>query len=102
MTGWEVLRRQVAIGGAVCEPSGAGAPGAEVCIRQKTGSTVRDRFCTRPDGTYYFLDLPDGEYVVSARLRQYSAEAEAAVSRDEKGTIRMIRLDLSLSEGKPG
>jgi len=50
-----------------------------------------DRTQTRPDGYFYFLDLPDGDYTLSANwlqagTRYGSAELQKTVSRDSEAT----------------
>jgi hypothetical protein len=77
---------------------------------QWSGMTERpDRARSRPDGSFYFLDLPDGDYQLAASLpnmgkRYGAAEAKATVSRDAGGKMQIAFVDLSLQptmvEGK--
>jgi hypothetical protein len=56
---------------------------------------------TRPDGFFYFLDLPDGKYTFQASLprlgKRYGAVHESiTVSRDDRGRIKRGFLALAL------
>ncbi|MBZ5681022.1 MAG: carboxypeptidase-like regulatory domain-containing protein [Acidobacteriia bacterium] len=127
---WETLRRQVAVAGRVIDTrTGKPLPGALVTITgaspafkkklaakamqyaaQWAGMVERaDRTRSRKDGSFYFLDLPDGEYKLQASLpnmgkRYGAAEEKATVSRDDTGTIKLVFVDLPLQptmlEGK--
>jgi len=127
---WETVRRQVAVAGRVLDArTGRLLPGALVTITampaafqkklaakamqygaQWAGMADRpDRTRSRPDGSFYFLDLPDGDYKVTASLpnmgkRFSAAEVKATVSRDASGTMHIAYIDLSLQptmvEGK--
>jgi len=60
-----------------------------------------DKARTRKDGLFYFLDLPDGNYSLSASLPGYGkrygqAQQPAVVSRDNEGNIRAAFVALSL------
>ena len=94
---WEVVRRQVALCGRVTRDEGAGVADAEVSIepRAEREGAVR----TRPDGIYFVLDLPDGEYVVSTRVPRADTgdEGRGRVSRDAAGNVRAAIVDLELS-----
>ena len=88
MNDWQIARHQVSIAGRVID-AGTGKPVAhavvymsgevpkafdtKLAIRALTygdrwhGTLKRpDRTSTRPDGLFYFLDLPDGKYELSA------------------------------------
>jgi len=60
-----------------------------------------DKTRTRDDGLFYFLDLPDGNYSLTASLpgsykRYGSVQQTAKVSRDAKGDTRIAFVNLSL------
>lgn len=60
-----------------------------------------DRTRTEPDGHFHFIDLPDGEYTLTASLpgvgsRYGTAQLVVTVSRDDKGNINMAQADIAL------
>ena len=68
-----------------------------------------DRTRARQDGTFYFLDLPDGEYTVTAALpdmgnRYGTVDQKATVTRDASGRMKVAFMELALQptmvEGK--
>jgi hypothetical protein len=125
MVKWETVRHQVAIAGRLAD-AGTGKPvgGALVTINEdeRTPAAFKsllearamqygdawatmterpDRARTAPDGLFYFLDLPDGDYTLTASLasmgnRYGTAQATATVSRDENGNLKRAFLDLAL------
>ncbi len=123
MAGWETLRRQITISGRVTAAAdGRAVVGAQVQITAAPDafmSKVRlaakqhgaawgrmaervDRTMTAVDGAYFFLDLPAGDYTMTAylpqRLPAYDyAESAAQVSRDAQGTIQQTRADVALT-----
>jgi len=127
---WETVRRQVAVAGRVIDTrSGKPLPGALVTITGASAAFQKklaakamqygalwdgmvernDRTRSRKDGSFYFLDLPDGDYKLQASLpnmgRRYGVlEESATVSRDAAGKIKLAFIDLSLQptmlEGK--
>ena len=123
MANWETLRRQIAIAGQVTDAAtGKPIPGAQVQITQAPDSFLRkvnlraklhgnawdnmtervDRQETAADGAYFFLDLPDGDYTITAydfhRLPSYDYEQNSGtVARDDQGTVQQIQLDVALS-----
>lgn len=122
MSGWEIVRHQVAIAGRVTDArSGAAIGGAVVTIsagpvaftrwlalqavqhRARWASMVErpDQTRTAADGHFHFLDLPDGPYTLGAALpgtgsRYGAAQAPAAVAHDAQGDVRMAAADLAL------
>ena len=123
MGDWESLRRQIAISGQVTAVDTADPiPNARVQITAAPDTFMRkvrlyakqhgtawesltkrvDRTQTAVDGAYYFLDLPDGDYTVTAyvphRLPPYDYEEGAGtVSRDDTGSIHSVTVNMALS-----
>jgi len=92
----EVIRHQVAICGAVFDREGELAVGIPVTVMEASGGASR-RTTTRNDGVYYFLDLPDGNYVVTASWRGAEARQPAVVSRNDQGDIAIAETDLRMA-----
>jgi hypothetical protein len=82
------VRHQVAIAGRVtCSQTPAACPPT---VLTAAGNGIQHNACFKPEGIYYFLDLPDGEYVVEASAleggsRYSSVTAKAQVSRTSGG-----------------
>jgi hypothetical protein len=84
------IRHQVAIAGRVtCSHTQEMLPSAVLTV---SGNGIKRNASPAPDGLYYFLDLPDGEYLVEASAlngkgRYGAASGNAHVSRtpDEQG-----------------
>lgn len=93
---WEVSRRTVSIAGRVTDVrTGRSINGIQV--RAASGSTS---FVTRTmaDGHFHFLDLPDGEYSLTALLRFSgsrfdTAKVNATTFHDVKGNIKKLTND---------
>ena len=96
MSQTEVIRHQVAICGAVFDREGEPAAGVPVVVTDAAGAASQ-RTTSRSDGTYYFLDLPDGKYVVTASLRGAEARQSAVVSRNDQGDIAIAEVDLRMA-----
>lgn len=116
MSDWETDRRQIAIAGQVTSAeSGRAVPDACVQITaaperfatrvrvqaKLAGSQPLDRTTSRGDGSFYFLDLPDGDYMLTAwmpgRLPAYDpVVVESQVSRDADGRVQTIHLQCNL------
>ena len=118
-TDWEIIRRQVAISGRVVDEDNNPVARAQITITSKLNefkrqiegavSTVEtgwedleerlDRTFARLDGIYYFLDLPEGRYTLSAidpRSGKHD-EKRASFSRDKKHNINLAQADFKLS-----
>jgi hypothetical protein len=96
------IDRQVAIAGRLTNADHAPLAGAVVRLAkmppelrevvgtaralENPGSAV-----TGPDGMFYFLDLPGGEYTVAGGS---SGESSASVVRDDQGRVQMVWVDL--------
>jgi hypothetical protein len=118
----EQIRHQVAIAGRVIDASTrqsvwharvevTAAPAAftgRIDQRRKLSGTSCDKLPQRPDrvetardGHFHFLDLPDGQYTLTASLpaagsRYGTAQATATVARDAQGNLPMVTADLAL------
>jgi hypothetical protein len=60
-----------------------------------------DRTHTAVDGHFHFMDLPDGDYALTASLpgsgtRYATAQAQATVTRDGKGNLTMVAADMTV------
>jgi len=120
--GLQPVRRQVAIYGQVSDAqTGLPIQGALVEIGKRPDAFNKwlelrsiqygsdwDRMTERPDrtrtavdGHFHFLDLPDGEYTLTASLpsagtRYGTAQVTVTVRRDERGNIARNPADMSL------
>ena len=117
---WEIIRRQVAIGGYVKNKAREPVTGARLVItafpkvftariagtRAAAGADWSatdqrpDRTTSRPDGGYFFMDLPNGDYTVRAAIpgSDEQAEQQVSVSRDPDGRIKIVWANFTLSE----
>ena len=60
-----------------------------------------DRTTTAPDGHFHFLDLPDGDYTLTALLpsggtRYGTVQVNSTVKRDSAGNLKPVIFDLAL------
>jgi hypothetical protein len=96
---WETVVHQVALAGRVLDAeTKRGIPDAAVRVRGIKNS-VNSETRTARDGHYHFLDLPNGNYIVSASLpgrgtRYAAAEQRVTVSRDKESNLEMKIADL--------
>lgn len=118
-TDWEIMRRQVAISGRVVDEDNKPVAGAQVTITSKPNEFKRqvegavsdvetgwedleerlDRTLARLDGLYYFLDLPEGRYTLSAidpRSGKHD-EKSTSFSKDREHNINLAQADFKLS-----
>ncbi len=122
MSAWVIVRHQAAIAGSVIDAQTGKAIGNAqieitdgpsdfldfVAARSKQYGTQwesmierLDRTRTAPDGHFHFMDLPDGDYTLTASLpgfgsRYGTAENNATVTRDAEGTITMATVEIPL------
>ncbi len=117
---WEIIRRQVAIGGYVENIAHKPVTGANLAITEfpeefaaqiagaravagpdwSTTDQRPDRMASRPDGNYFFMDLPNGDYTVCASIQgsEEQVEQHASVSRDPAGRIEIAWANFRLAE----
>jgi hypothetical protein len=123
-TEWEIARRQVAIGGRVVDDGDQPISGVEVVLTsmpeefqrrvagaadvagagRKHSDERPDHSLTKPDGIYYFLDLPAGRYTVKCMDSRSGAAAEktVSVSWNKDGKVAMAVADFKLSNARRG
>lgn len=93
MSDFEILRRQVAIGGVARDTAGL-LTGNVVQVRRKGEDALVSECRSRADGSFFFLDLADGNYTITALAHGGSASRDAAIARDASGTLRMVWIDM--------
>jgi hypothetical protein len=123
-TSWEIIRHQVAIGGIVATESGerlvawpvrivsmpdafSTRVSAAFCAAEKIWENLEERpdlTLTRGDGTFYFLDLPAGNYTLKVidPVTGSQDEKESVVEWDKNGRVNRVmvsmRLPISLND----
>ena len=113
---WEITRHQVAVAGRVVDEGDKPVAGAQVTLtpkpnepkqrkgRAETGQQELDARCdrtfTKPDGIFFFLDSPAGEYLVECINSQSGLHANktVSVSWQQDGTVKRAAVDLKLSK----
>jgi tetratricopeptide (TPR) repeat protein len=91
-------RPAIILSGTVRDPAGAPVPDASVIFEEKaTGATVESK--TKPDGTFSFLALRAGTYLVRARSQGFR---ETVSSFLELSLGQRKQIDLVLSPGFSG
>jgi hypothetical protein len=98
------------VGGAQVTLSGGPAPFGELLALSAmrygaawpTMTERADRTRTAADGHFVFLDLPDGQYTVTAGLPQRgvrygTTQAMVQIGRDGDGVIAIVHIDLELA-----
>ncbi len=102
-TGRAVARARVEITAAPAAFTGRLAIQAMACGEHWAAMDERpDRSLTAADGHFHFIDLPDGDYVLTASLpgagTRYDKKQQGPVnvSRDAVGNIKMVKIDLAL------
>jgi hypothetical protein len=117
---WEIIRRRVALCGRVVHGNDSPAGEAKVTItdapkkfkaRAKTSAAVaaalrNERLrpevtLTRPDGIFFFLDLPGGDYTVVAEcpFSKERGQNHGKISWDKDGNVQRAVADIKLSSG---
>lgn len=105
-TEWETTRRRLVLGGHVSDGGHKPIEGVEIIAEYlPEGRSGKPRHPAEPlpgdgrrrkkiqdthsraDGSYYFLDLPAGEYRVRVTYRGRRQEQEVTLSADELGII---------------
>jgi hypothetical protein len=113
-TDWEIMRRKVSIAGCIVDHQNNPVRGAQITIAAKAGkfrmqidkvawenSEDRpDRTRSRADGLYFFLDIPEGRYMVNAIDPRSGKNAEklVTVSKDEEKSGRIAKADFTLPD----
>jgi hypothetical protein len=104
-TEWEIIRRQVAIAGFIVDQQNQPVGSVRITITAKAGKFKKqvenaslmaggdwetlkkrpDQTLSRLDGLYFFLNLPEGQYTVSAMDPRTgkSVESHVTVSKDK-------------------
>jgi CarboxypepD_reg-like domain len=122
MSDWVTVRHKVAIAGRVSDAStGKAVSNALVWITAMPGALEQrltmlsriygnrwdtlqprlDRTKSRQDGLFYFFDLPEGSYTITASnpdsgSRYGTVQQPAEVARDNKGEVKVAFIDLAL------
>ena len=122
MIEWHITQHQVALAGIVTDVgTGKALAGADVTLvempaefrRKVEGNLLKygrgagdakdrlDRTQTRPDGLFYFVDLPSGNYTIVASVpksagRYASSKQSATVSRDANGSLQKVFVNFAL------
>lgn len=122
MSAWEIIRHAVAIFGTVTDSrtgktlkgarvqitSGPAAFTSWLALKAMEGRTRweflkerPDRRCTAQDGHFHFMDLPDGQYTLTASMpdmgtRYGIVQTQLTVARDAQSHIIMATVDMAL------
>jgi hypothetical protein len=110
--GWIIMRSRVSLAGRVKGAGGGIASGGVLSLtaakeadrRNATSSShdIRRRYDTRirPDGFYFFLDLPAGDYVLDGQDEggnEIEAKPVSIPPTDGSGPLHVVGVDLSAS-----
>ena len=91
---WEIVRRQVALCGRVVGSGGTPVGGRVVHVQSSRTRRSQDGR-TKPDGIYFFMDLPGGEYIVRAGSPG-SGQGRGRVAWDDRGNVRKAIVDIEM------
>jgi hypothetical protein len=102
---WEVIRRQVAVCGAVRDSDGKAVASGLVSvysIQDFSNDPRRDVFVDSKEvseGTFHFVDLPNGKYRVEAvdTERNLQGKSTVSVTRTRDGSINRAITNLTLT-----
>lgn len=123
-TDWETIRHHVSICGRVLDAHGKPVPGVHLgivphgvkpesqpgtrpaSVRAKAAIAQQDvavsdatkQTESRPDGTFFFLDCPDGEYTLKAVDTRSGAQTQQIVRANESAMTKHIK-DRKPNEG---
>jgi hypothetical protein len=110
--GWIVIRNRVSLAGRVTAASGDIASGGALSLTAAHGANrhnakspphgIPRRYDTRirPDGFYFFLDLPAGDYVLNGqdeRGDEIEAKQVSIPPAQGSGPLHIVGVDLSSS-----
>jgi len=110
--GWIVMRSRVSLAGRVTAVGGDIATGGVLTLTTAQGADrhkatspphdIRRRYDThiRPDGFYFFLDLPAGDYVLNGqdeRGSEIEAKQVSIPPAEGSGPLDVVDVDLSAS-----
>ena len=95
----ETIRRQVAVGGVVKYDNGQYVRNTEVKALRKSSREQYETCMTDTGGKYFFCDLPNGEYIVLAQVKNKASEAAVTIKRDAQMNLPMTWLDLEIKTG---
>lgn len=118
-TEWEIIRHRVAIGGRIADEGKRPVGGVRVTLRagpvrrheqeRGTAGAAKDllnipaqcpvRACSRTDGLYFFLDLPEGQYTVRALDPRSGRcdERDVSIPKKQNRMIEVVQVDFQLS-----
>jgi hypothetical protein len=115
MSEWEELRRQIAIAGIVKEETTKkGVAGAVVTVtsmpkefhaqveakRRLAPDKRPDQAVTAEDGSFFFVELPQGSYELMAAVRSgekvKTGMGKGKVVKDSEGNIKMASISIVL------
>lgn len=97
--GWVVARSRVRLAGRIAGAETATTSGCVPTLAAVAGAR-RYQACMRPDGIYFFLDLPEGNYALSGRDHRGQAIGPHQVTvpaADAAGPAQIVVLDLKAS-----